>query len=80
MVPPVFATFFVDKITESVVQLVLVSVVDIHGVINMIPRERSHYQPMDQPKFVYGAWIYGAMPTSILPLPQDPTSNLATVA
>ena len=49
-------------------------------MIDVIPRERSHHQPMDQSKLAYRAWIYGAMPTSVLPLLQDSTRTLATVA
>ena len=69
MVSPVLATLFVDKVAETVVQLVLVQVVDVQRVIDVISSERSHHQSMDQSELVNSARVYGAMPAGILPLP-----------
>ena len=80
MVSPVLATLFVDKVAETVIQLILVQVMDVHRVIDVIPSERSHHQSMDQTKLGYRAWIHNAMPTSVLPLPQDSARNFAAVA
>jgi hypothetical protein len=56
-----------------VIQLDLVYVVDIHRMIDVVPRESGHYHAVNQSKLVYRAWIHSAMPTSVLPLLQDST-------